>query len=59
MIHSLNIFDVEDIWVFNDDVVHVNGVELGEIFWKRYQVIGGMLVELEEVRATTVIPLPT
>ena len=30
-----HISDVEEIWIFNDDVIHMNGVELGKISRER------------------------
>lgn len=52
--------DVEDAGIFDNNVVHVDGVELGEVPWKRNQINGRWLVELEEVRVSApVVPLPS
>ena len=50
---------MENVRVLNDNIVHVDRVELGEVPRKRDQVNGRLLVELEEVRVASIVPLPS
>ena len=54
----LHIFDYKDVGILDDDIVHVNGVELGEVSGKRDEINGRALVELVQIGVTIVIPLP-
>ena len=49
---------MKDIRVLDNDVIHVNGVELVEVFGERDEVDGGAFVELVEVGVASVVPLP-
>lgn len=49
---------MEDVRVFDDEIVHVNGVEFGEVHRKRNEINGGSLVELEEIGIAFVVSLP-
>lgn len=49
---------MEVIRVLDDNIVHVNGVEFGEISGKRDEINGGAFVELEEICVAAKVPLP-
>lgn len=55
--YSMGVSDVEVIRVLDDDIVHVNGVEFGEISGERDEINGGAFVELEEI-CVAKVPLP-
>lgn len=50
---------MEDVGVFDNQIIHVNGGELGEFSRERDEVNGRAFMELEEVWVTSIIPLPT
>ena len=52
---DIYVSDVEDVGIFDDNVIHVNGVELGEVGWKRDKINGRGLVELEEISAAAAV----
>lgn len=54
-----HISNVEKIGIFNDYVVHVNGVELGEVPRERNKVNGGAFMKLEQVWIASIVPLPS
>ena len=56
--NDLSIADMEDIRVFNHDVIHVDRVKLGEVSRKGDQINGRLFVELVEIRDTSIINLP-
>ncbi|CAL9132668.1 unnamed protein product, partial [Musa acuminata var. zebrina] len=53
----LQVDDLEGVAVLDDDVVHVDGLEAGEVLGEGDEVDGGALVELEEV-GFLVVALP-
>lgn len=56
----MGVSDVKVTRVLDDDIVHVNGVEFGEISRERDEIYGGAFVELKEICvAAAEVPLPT
>lgn len=49
----------EYIRVLDDNVIHVDGVELGEVSRERDEIDGRLLVELQEVGVSTRVLLPS
>lgn len=54
---NLQVSDLKNVTIFHYNVIHVHGLEAGEILWQRDEVNGGLLVELKEIRVV-IVPLP-
>jgi len=50
---------MKDIRVLNNNIIHVDGAEFGEVSRERDQIDGGLLVELVEIRVTSVVNFPS
>lgn len=53
----LHIPNFENVAILDDDVIHVYGLELIEVFRKRDEMDGGSFVELKKIRIF-IVPLP-
>lgn len=57
-VRSIQVSNFELVAILDDDIVHMNGLELVEILWKRNEVNCGPLVVLQQLRVI-IVPLPT
>ena len=57
----LHVSDMEDVRVLDDDIIHMNGIELREVPRERDEINRCSLVELEEMVGVVsiVVPLPS